>query len=135
MKKLITIVLIALAGIVSAAELTLSEKSALAESQLFRARIFQALNSKANFWRASTPTNLKQYKQRVYALKFLTGGQNSIDIHATARFWLANYNTANPVLDGNNQPTDLEILEGAGLDVVFDLLAGVVSGDELLPIP
>jgi hypothetical protein len=35
---------------------------------------------------------------------------------------------------GSSQPTDSEILNSNGLDVVFDALAGVVSGDNLLPV-
>lgn len=117
------------------AQLTLSEKSTLAESGTFRNRIFQALFSKANFHRVQTnPANLKAQKQQNYADPFLRGGGNSIDIFAVTRFWLANYNVDPPDLDGNSQPTDDAILNTAALDTVYDSLAGVQDGDELLPI-
>jgi len=134
MKKLLVVALLFTVTLCGAIELTLSEKSVLAETQSFRSRIIQALNSKANFWRTATPTNLKMQKQKAYANLFLLGGQNATDVHAITRFWLANYNTTSPVLDSNNQPIDSEILESAGLDVVFDALAGVVAGDENLPV-
>lgn len=112
------------------AQYTLTEKSALAENSSFRSRLFQALFSKANYHRMQTPQNLKQSKQQTYALNFLKGGANSIDIHATTRFWLANYNADPPELDGNNQPSDNAILNTQPLDVLYDALAGVVAGDE-----
>jgi len=118
------------------AQLTLSEKSALAEDPTFRSRVFQGLFSKANFYNAETgtPTDLANQKQRTYAASFLKGGANSIDIFATVRHWLSNYNTDPPSLDGNNQPDDDAILNGNSLDIVYDLLAGVLPGDDLLPI-
>lgn len=117
------------------AQLTLSEKSSLASDSSFRERIFQGLFSKANFHRLqSNPANLKAQKQQVYALPFLKGGANTIDIFAVTRFWLANYNVDPADLDGNGQPTDDAILNTAALDTVYDSLAGVVAGDELLPI-
>jgi hypothetical protein len=39
-----------------------------------------------------------------------------------------------PVLDGNGQPTDTEILNSAGLDVVYNTLANVLPGDQAKPI-
>lgn len=117
------------------AQLTLSEKTALAENSTFRARIFQALFSKANYHRVQVnPANLKAQKQQNYADPFLKGGANSIDIYAISRFWLSNYNADPAVLDGAGQPTDDEILNTIPLDVVYDSLAGVQDGDDLLPI-
>jgi len=134
MKKLIIIILLAFVAAPGFAQLTLSEKTTLADNSLFRSRVFQALFNKANFFVAQgTPANLKAQKQQNYAKAFVKGGSASIDIYAAARFWLANYNGV-AVLDGQNQPTDSQILNSAGLDTVFDSLAGVVSGDDLLPI-
>lgn len=117
------------------AQLTLTEKNILAENPTFRGRIFQGLFSKANFWDQQTgiPANLKVQKQRNYATPFLKGGANSIDIYAISRFWLSNYNVDPPVLDGENQPTDNEILNTNALDIVYDALSGVEDGDNLLP--
>lgn len=116
------------------AQLTLSEKSTLAENAGFRNRLFQGIFAKANFHRLqSNPTNLKAQKQQNYASPFLKGGSNSIDIYAITRFWLSNYNTDPADLDLNDEPTDDAILNTAALDTVYDSLAGVVIGDELLP--
>lgn len=134
MKTIITILFIFSLAICGAQELTLTQKSTLAQSDVFRYRIFQGLFSKANYHRLiATPANLKAQKQKTYAIQFLKGGANTIDIYAVTRFWLANYNANPPVLDGNAQPTDTAILDTAALDTVFDALAGVVAGDELLP--
>lgn len=133
MKKLITILFV-IATIAANAQLTLSEKSALANNPVFVSRMHQGLYSKANFWRGqSNPANLKAQKQQNYARVFLNGAGNSIDIISSTRFWLANYNGV-AVLDSNNQPVDNEILNTAALDVVYDLLAGVLPGDESKPI-
>jgi len=133
MKKILIIALL-FCSFAASAQLTLSEKSTLASTESFRSRIYQALFSKANFFVAQgTPADLKAQKQQNYAKAFVKGGSASIDIYAACRFWLANYNDV-PVLDGQNQPTDSQILNSAGLDTVFDSLAGVVSGDNLLPI-
>lgn len=134
MKKLVTILFL-FAAVAANAQLTLSEKSALADNALFRSRVHQGLYSKANFWQGqSNPANLKAQKQQNYARVFLSGAGNSIDIASCTRFWLANYN-GTPVLDSNNQPIDSQILDDtAALDVVYDLLAGVLPGDENRPI-
>lgn len=117
------------------AQLTLSQRAALAEDNIFRSRLFQGLFAKANFHRSqSNPANLKAQKQQSYADPFVIGGANSIDIHANTRFWLANYNEDPPQLDVDNQPTDAAILDTNALDVVYDTLAGVQDGDENLPI-
>jgi hypothetical protein len=117
------------------AQLTLTERNALAEDALFRGRVFQGLFAKANFYKGqSNPANLKEQKQQNYAQPFLIGGANSIDVYSAARTWLANYNVDPPVLDSNNQPIDDHILNGDQLNVVYDGLAGVKPGDELLPI-
>lgn len=121
------------------AQLTLSEKTALAENGIFRSRIFQGIFSKANFHRAQVnPQNLKAQKQQNYADPFLLGGANSIDIYAISRFWLSNYNADPPDLvigpDGSSQPSDDAILNTSPLDIVYDSLAGVEDGDENLPI-
>lgn len=116
------------------AQLTLSEKSALAENSSFRSRLFQGLFSKANYHRMQTnPQNLKEQKQQVYAPQFLKGGANTIDIHAATRFWLSNYNADPPEMD-NGQPSDNAILNTVPLDVVYDSLAGVLPGDENISI-
>jgi len=134
MKKLIIIFFLAFAASASYAQLTLSEKTSLADNNLFRSRVFQALFSKANFFVAQgTPANLKAQKQQNYAKSFVRGLAGGIDANVMVRFWLANYNGV-AILDSFDQPIDSEILNSAGLDVVFDSLAGVVSGDDLLPI-
>jgi len=116
------------------AQLTLSEKSALATNGEFMARVFQGLYSKANFWKLQpAPTDLADQKRINYSVTVLTRG-GGVDLASVARFWLANYNADPPVLDGNSQPTDSAILDTAALDTVYDTLAGVVAGDDLLPI-
>ena len=134
MKKIIIIAALVFITSASFAQLTLTEKTSLSENTLFRARIFQALFSKANYYVGlGAPANLKAQKQQVYAKKFVVGGSASIDIFAASRYWLSNYNGAQ-ILDSNGQPIDSEILESAGLDKVFDSLAGVIAGDESLPV-
>jgi len=130
------------------AQLTLTERNSLAENSVFRGRVFQGLFAKANFQRGITPLNLKMQKQKAYADDFVLGGANSIDIYAMIRFWLANYNVEQtdttpigqppvqtPIGWGVDiQPFDAGILSTSALDTVYDSLAGVNAGDELLPI-
>ncbi len=132
MKKNLFIIFF-LSAIAASAQLTLSEKSALAQNNLFQSRVQQALYSKANFWRTQTnPTNLRAQKNIAFAAIFLVGSF-SYDHPAVVRTWLANYN-GTAILDSNNQPTDNQLLDTAALDVVYDLLAGVKAGDQNLPI-
>jgi hypothetical protein len=136
MKKLLLILLVCF-SIEASAQLTLSEKSQLAQTESFRQRIYQALFSKANFYigqpevnpqaSVTTTNNLARQKQKAFAVA-LSKGQVSIDLKVATHFWLANYNSV-PQLDSNNQPTDSQILNTAALDAVFDSYAGVISGD------
>ena len=133
MKKLLIIALL-FCSFAASAQLTLSEKSTLASTESFRSRVYQGLFSKATYWiTVGTPTNLKEQKQITYAKNFVKGGGGGIDMNVMVRFWLANFNTA-PQLDSNSQPIDNNILNTAALDTVFDTLAGVLPGDQSLPI-
>ena len=138
MKKLL--IIIAFAGSFSAqAQLTLSQKSELAETQSFRSRIYQGLYSKANYWvTVGTATNLKEQKQITYAKAFVRGSAGGTDHNVTTRYWLSNYNAVPDLIGApsylEGQPSDNAILNTAALDVVFNTLAGVLPGDEALPI-
>jgi hypothetical protein len=132
MKKLITLALIIL-SFTASAQLTLSEKSALATDAVMQARVFQALFSKANYWLGQTATNLKTQKQIAYANTFVKGSAGGLDIRVITNYWLSGYNGV-PILDSKGQPIDSQILNSAQLDTVFDTLAGVVAGDNLLPL-
>lgn len=121
------------------AELTLSEKNVLATNTIMIGRITQGLFSKANFWLLQTPTNLLQQKCKTFAKNWVLGGANSSDVHAYTRFWFANYNVDPPDLIGSpspleGQPSDAAVLNTAALDTVYNSLAGVEIGDNLLPI-
>lgn len=139
MKKLI-ILLFVLVSFSTFSQLTLSEKSNLAETQTFRSRVYQGLFAKANFWiTTGTPTNLKEQKLIDYAKNFVKGGGGGVDQNVMTRYWLANYNASPPDLIGEpsalaGQPSDDAILNTAALDAVFNTLAGVVAGDENLPV-
>ena len=132
MKKLFLIALLFI-SFASSAQLTLSQKSDLATNTVFQGRIYQALFSKANVFLDQTPNNLEWQKKVLFGRKLASGVQHNIDINTITRAWLANYNGV-PQLDSNNQPTDSQILESNGLDVIYNLLAGVKSGDEQLPV-
>ncbi len=132
MKNLLIIALL-FCSFAASAQLTLSEKAALANTESFRSRIYQGLFSKANYWVSRTPANRKEQKQIIYAKAFVKGSAGGIDFNVMVRFWLSNYNGV-PVLDSNGQPIDSQILNSSGLDTVFDTLAGVVAGDESLPV-
>jgi hypothetical protein len=118
------------------AQLTLKQKNALAENAVFKGRLLQALFSKANYFLllSSPASNLKEQKQRNYAAEFVKGGSLWVDLHSIARLWLANYNTENPELDEDGQPTDDEILNTIPLDLVYNKLAGVFPGDESVSV-
>lgn len=132
MKKLFLAIAL-LISISASAQLTLSEKSKLAEKASFRSRVYQSLFSKANVFLNQTPTNLEWQKKVRFAKSFCSGSASSYDAQVITRLWLANYNIA-PTLDANSEPIDSQILDSAGLDVVYNLLAGVIVGDDQLPI-
>jgi hypothetical protein len=131
MKKLLIIAFL-LVSTFASAQFTLTEKSNLAYNPIFRNRVYQALFSKANVYTGQTPQNLAWQKQVLYARIFTTK-QLSTDLEVITRFWLSNYNGV-PVLDGNGQPTDNEILNSNALDIVYNALSGVNPGDDQLPI-
>ncbi len=131
--KNILIALLLFFSLSASAQLTLSEKSALARDEVMQARILQALFSKANYWLGQTATNLKTQKQIAYANVFVKGAAGGLDSRVITNYWLSGYNGV-PVLDSNNQPIDSQILNSSQLDTVFDTLAGVVAGDNLLPV-
>jgi hypothetical protein len=141
MKKLFIVILLAVSFSASA-QLTLSEKATLSATQTFRDRVFQAMFSKANFFlsqpaqdtaAAVTGTNnLERSKQINFAKAFSRGSAGSIDAKVLTQLWLANYNGVQ-ILDSNNQPIDAQILNTSALDVVYNLYAGVVAGDNALP--
>ncbi len=139
MKKLL-ILLFVLISFSAFSQLTLSEKSNLAETQSFRSRVYQGLFAKANFWIVTgTPDNLKEQKLIEYSKNFVKGGSGGIDQNVVTRYWLSNYNVAPPDLIGSpspleGQPSDDAILNTAALDAVFNTLAGVLPGDENLPV-
>ena len=140
MKKLATVLLFIIAVVTLAmishsasAQLTLSEKSALARNEVMQSRVLQALFSKANYWLGQTATNLKTQKQIAYANAFVKGAAGGLDSRVTTNYWLSGYNGV-PILDSNSQPIDSQILNSSQLDTVFDTLAGVVAGDNLLPV-
>lgn len=141
MKKLLILLFVVL-SLGASAQLTLSEKSNLAETQSFRSRVYQGLFSKANFWIvdvAGAPANLKEQKLYNYSKNFVKGGGAGIDQNVATRYWLSNYNVAPPDLIGGpsdleGQPSDDAILNTAALDTVFNTLAGVIAGDENLPV-
>ena len=139
--KNIFILLFFVLSLSASAQLTLSEKSNLAETQSFRSRVYQGLFSKANFWIidvAGAPANLKEQKLYNYSNNFVRGGAGGIDQNVVTCYWLSNYNVAPPDLIGSpspleGQPSD-DALNTAALDTVFNTLAGVLAGDENLPI-
>lgn len=131
MKKLLSILLV-LICINANAQLTLTEKHTLSESATFRGKIYQGMVSKANFWvMDGTPQNLKEQKLIEFSTQFVKG-KVSFDLYITTRYWLANYNVVPELVD--NQPSDNAILNTAALDVVYNTLAGVLAGDQNLPI-
>lgn len=139
MKKLVFVILCMLTLSVSAQQMTLAEKSALAVNTTFISRVTQALFSKANYWIIfATPTNLEQQKQINFAKAWVLGGANTSDVYAYTRYWLANYVADPPELYGSpspleGQPSDNAILNTTPLDVIYNTLAGVLPGDNALP--
>jgi len=140
MKKLLLIIAIALFINDANAQLSLSQKSDLAETGTFRSRVYQALFSKANYWiTVGTPTNLKEQKLIDFSKNFVHGGGGGMDQNVMTRYWLANYNVAPPDLIGApsplaGQPSDDAVLNTAALDTVFNSLASVAPGDQNLPV-
>lgn len=114
----------------------------LVSTQSFRDRVFQGMFSKANFFIAQPiqdpngavtgNNNLALQKRINYSIGFSKGQAGSIDAKVLTQLWCANYNADPPELDNNDQPDDNAILNTAALDVVFDLYAGVVTGDSSL---
>lgn len=115
------------------AALTTDDKATIGASLVFHDRIAAILRGKAHYWKnfdASTRdlVNQQTQKRKKLAKNILTTNWvDSFRIHVS-QYWVSQYDTSNPALDGNNLPTSDAINDS--FDPTYDYWAGYITGDE-----
>ena len=121
------------------ATLTLNERAGLLNSIRFHNRLNMAAAKTAEYWIDYATDTVAKYnvavqKKKIFARQIIKQGVTQEYI----KQFLLKYNPADPVLENVGQPFDAEsnqladsvLTESAASAETFDLMAGVVAGDE-----
>ena len=121
------------------ATLTLNERAELLNSIRFHNRLNMAAAKTAKYWIDYATDTVAKYnvavqKKKIFARQIIKQGVTQEYI----KQFLLKYNPADPVLENVEQPFDAEsnqladsvLTESAASAETFDLMAGVVAGDE-----
>ena len=121
------------------ATLTLNERAELLNSIRFHNRLNMAAAKTAKYWIDYATDTVAKYnvavqKKKIFARQIIKQGVTQEYI----KQFLLKYNPADPVLENVGQPFDAEsnqladsvLTESAASAETFDLMAGVVAGDE-----
>lgn len=121
------------------AQLTLSERSSMANNSIFQQRLSSAVKKTANYWKDYTLSTVADFnkanqKRKIFSRNILNS-VNYVNIQAYAEYLLTQYNTESPVIisDVNNiantQLQDSELTDSGASSSAFDFFSGVVVGD------
>lgn len=117
------------------AQLTGDQIVTIKSNQTFIDRVRATLLLKAEYWKeypadTRAKVNRQIQKRKRLAKTILSTSWADSMASQVAQYWIAYYQTANPVLDANQIPTYDEIFNN--FDPTFDNFAGYVTGDENL---
>ncbi len=115
------------------AQLTGDQIAVIGVNPDFINRVKSTLRLKAEYWKESATAtrasvNRQMQKRKRLAKNILSTTYAESQASLVAQYWLAYYQTASPVLDGDGIPTYAEIF--ANFDPTFDFWAGYLPGDE-----
>jgi hypothetical protein len=123
------------------AELTYSEKAAMASKDSFQQRTWTAFKDHARYWNefaSADPTalyNSQIQKRKRYAKAVLMESGNFASLRAICECLLNFYEVDPPVLDENGELADSELSTSSpAASKTYDQFSGVVAGDESDPI-
>lgn len=119
------------------AQLTLQQRSQIANSQSFQVRLKAAINIVARYWASFPPANVGDYnlsvqKKKRFAKNIQAGGH--VPLQAYAEFILSGYNEEEPDLDDDGLLSDEVISDSSYSAQAFDHFAGVGPTDDQEPI-
>lgn len=112
------------------AQLTLSERSQMANNGYFQNRLRAALKKTANYWLNSTQdNNTAVFKRKRFAKDIQNGAMP--DMRAYAEYFLTQYNEDPPVFDTGDasQLADSALTDSPATPVAYDFFAGVEAKD------
>lgn len=112
------------------AQLTLSQRGAMANDGQFHQRLRAALKKTAHYWNNSSDGDelTAVYKRKIFAKQILSG--NLPDMRSYAEFFLSMYNEEEPVMDADgNNLADSELTGSSATSLSYDYFAGVETKD------
>ena len=122
------------------AQLTLTQRSTMANSLTLQRRLIAAVKNTASYWRALPITTFAAYnvanqKRKVFASQLLQG--SIPNVQAYAEYLLNAYQFATGAeaglgidLDGNGEVSDTVLLDSAASSASYDYFSGVQAGDD-----
>ncbi len=116
------------------AELTLEQRSQMANNHNFQLRLSSALRKTANYWATFPLDTLPKYnkankKKKEFARAVLSG--SPISLVAYAEYLLSIYNEANPdLLPITEQVSDAVLTDSSASAQAYNYFAGVQPGDD-----
>lgn len=116
------------------AQLTLSQKSTMANSLTLQRRLVSAVKATANYWATYSIDTFEKYnvgiqKKKTFARQILS--QSSIpNPQAYAEYLLNQYTDTNPSLDENGELSDQVLSDSSASAATYDYFAGVLPGDD-----
>jgi len=134
MKKQILIFVFGLISFIGYGQaLTGDQVAVIKQNTDYLNRVKSTLLLKAEYWKeAATPNrsdvNRRMQKRKQLARTILTTSWIDTNYQQVGAYWLAYYQTSNPVLDGNGIPTYVTIFNN--FDATYDSFAGYLIGDE-----
>lgn len=139
MKQIKYFILVSVFALISFAStgqaLTNDQKAMIGSNATFQDRIATVLREKALYWNESATAtrasvNRQLQKRKRLAKAILSGGYADSYKVLVAQYWITQYSSGSPVVDGNGIPTSAAI--SAGFDNTYDYWAGYITGDENL---
>lgn len=116
------------------AQLTLSQKSTMANSLTFQRRLVSAVKATANYWANYTIDTFEKYsvanKKKKEFAKLILGQASIPNPQAYAEYLLNQYTDANPSLNADGELDDQILSDSSASSYTYDYFSGVQPGDD-----
>lgn len=115
------------------AQLSGDQVATIGQDATFQNRIKSTLLLKAEYWKEFPTANRSDVNRRTQKRKqlskaILSSNWVEMNFYRAAQYWIAYYQTSNPVLDGNQIPTYAEVFNN--FDPTYDYFAKYLPNDE-----
>lgn len=121
------------------AQLTLTQRSEMANSLSVQRRLVAAVKGTAEYWRNYPLDSLADYnvavkKKKEFAKQILQNASLA-SVQAYAEYLLNQYQfDTTPDLDGNGEVSDTVLSDSTASAATYDYFAGVLPGDDTKPV-